>query len=239
MNVDVAFIAEGINPKRLQGKRAILIDIIRATTTIVTAFQNGCLSVIPCLTPEEAFEKARKFLKGECLIGGARNGVKVPGFDLGNSPREYTREVIQGKHLVLSTTNGTRALRALSPAKEVAIGAFLNASAVSRWAAGQGSDLLIACAGLRGSFSLEDAVCAGLVVERLSEAVGKEIKKTDSAKACQILYWHYKGNFLGMLRESEWGRELEGRGLIEDLRYCSRVDIASIVPRMQEGRITL
>lgn len=239
MKLDVAFTTESIDLKQVGGKRAVLIDVIRASTTIVTAFQNGCLSVTPVLTLEEAFEKAKAFHEGECLIGGEREGMRLEGFDLGNSPREYTRERVQGRHLVLSTTNGTKALRAVAQAKEVAIGCFLNASAVCRWAEGEGSDLLIACAGLRGGFSLEDAVCAGRFVEQLLQAVNEKLEKSDAAEACRILYHHFKDDLLGMLRKTEWGSEIERRGLLEYLKVCAQIDITDVVPRMHQGRITL
>ncbi|HSE95214.1 MAG TPA: 2-phosphosulfolactate phosphatase, partial [Methylomirabilota bacterium] len=136
--IDVAFTPEELARTTLAGVTAVMIDTVRASTTIVTALAHGARAVVPVATPEEARAAAAHGVDGPVLLGGERGGAPPPGFALGNSPAEYAGAHIAGRTVVFTTTNGTRALLALTGARAVAVGGYVNAEAVSRWAARQG-----------------------------------------------------------------------------------------------------
>ena len=149
----------------MKGKTGVVIDVIRTTTTITTAFKNGCLRIVPVLTPEEAFAKKAGMKDREILLGGAQDGEKIEGFDLGNSPLEYQEERIRNKTIILRTTNGTKTLKKISDAENVLIASFMNIQSVVSRLMDLNRDVVIVCSGLRELFSLEDTVCAGMIVD--------------------------------------------------------------------------
>ncbi len=147
---------------------AVVIDVLRASTTIIHAFESGAGEVIPCLEVEEARKTAAVFPKGKAVLGGERGGLKIDGFDLGNSPEDYTPETVGGKTIVFTTTNGTRAMQRCTKANRVLIGAFANAEALCRKLAGVEIVHLV-CAGTGGQMTNEDIFLAGLIVQRLQQ----------------------------------------------------------------------
>ena len=160
--------AQDINPESLTNKSAVMFDILRASSTVSTALANGCKQVLPVMEITDAFEVANNLPENTFLLGGERGAVKVSGFHLGNSPLEYTSQVVQGKTVVLTTTNGTKATRlAAAGAGKVLIGSLLNVSAVSKRLLELNQDVVLVCAGTRGKFSLEDTMAAGMVVQQL------------------------------------------------------------------------
>lgn len=221
------------------GKTAVVVDVLRATTTMTMACHNGCASIRPVLTPEEAFQRAEEMVGESVILGGERGGVKVEGFDLGNSPKDYREDRVKNKHIIFTSTNCTESIHKLTGAKKIVLCSFLNVSAVARRLAGEESDVLIACAGLEGRFSLEDTVCAGLLVGQVTRLRGKEFKVCDAAMAAEILFNNYKKDLLEMLRQSEWGRKIVGLGLEQDLNLCAKVDETTVVPEMIGGKIII
>jgi 2-phosphosulfolactate phosphatase len=215
---------------------AVVIDVIRATTTIVTAFQHGCRSVLPVGSPAEA--QLAKSAKPASILAGEKGGKRIAGFDLGNSPREFTREAAAGRDIILSTSNGTKALRAVGPGRRVAIGTLRNRAAVGRWLAAQGEDALIVCSGYEETFSLEDAVCAGGIVDAAAVQDGAPALG-DGALACRILWREHAADLPRLLRESAWGRHILAIGLGPDLELCAQCDVTDVVPVMTEGRIAI
>jgi len=171
-------------------------------------------------------------------LGGERQALPIEGFQLGNSPRDYRPEKVKGKTVIMSTTNGTRALVAARQATIVFIGAFLNLSALCQRLIEGKRDVLIACSGEKELFCLEDTVCGGAVVSSLEEA-GLGLLKSDSALAAQILYKQFQGNIYQMLLTSEWGQYLERIGLGEDVRLCAQIDSFNSVPVSREGKVYL
>ena len=152
----------------LAGVTAVVLDVVRASTTIVTALAGGARAVVPVATPRGRPSARPRLGRGAGpRRGRARRERRPSGFDCGNSPAEYTPERVAGRTVVFTTTNGTRALLALTGARRVSVGGFVNAAAVTRWVAREPGDVLLVCAGERGRFCLEDAVCAGLLVSRL------------------------------------------------------------------------
>src|SRR5687768_18611956 len=163
-------------PADVQGKVVAVIDVLRASTTIAVAMANGARTVVPFETPDEAIIRSRQLQRDEVLLAGERKNVAIEGFDLGNSPTEFTPERVKGRNIFISTTNGTRALTGLQGARDVVVASYVNHSAVTAMlrAAARESDILIVCAGDEGHFSLEDAACAGRYVRKIGRASCRE-----------------------------------------------------------------
>lgn len=246
IQLDVAFIPTELDQKSPEGTLAVVIDVVRASTTIVTALAHGCRAISPVLTVKQAFAMQQSTTETRSpLLGGERGGVRVEGFDLGNSPREYTRDRVQNRSLIFSTSNGTRTLLALDGASAILLSAFVNMSAVCdalvqvcqpRFQ--QETRILIACSGVVNTFSLEDAVCAGMMVSVLDSRF-PEMSKSPSASAAEILYHHYAADLVDMLMTSDGGRRLIPLGLEADLAVCADVDRYHIVPMFKDGTIVI
>jgi len=214
----------------------VVIDVIRASTTITIALHHGCAGIVPVRTLREARVVALTLGDG-VLLAGERAAAKIAGAHLGNSPAEYERERIEGKTVVLTTTNGTRAFRAIDGARDVIACAFLNMSATARWLRRAGLDVLIVCAGRNGHFCLEDAVGGGMLIDRLSRISDRPLELSDGARAARLLYAADQGDLLEMLRGCEWGRGITRKGFGADLEICAQVDLTDVVPVMREGRL--
>ena len=160
-------------------------------------------------------------------------GLKVDGFNLGNSPREYTEAVVSDRQIVLTTTNGTRTLQACCRAADrVLVGSFLNLRAVINQLTDVEEELVLACSGREGGFCTEDTVFAGACVAALG---GTQL--TDAAETAKILYQTHRDDLLGMLRNCYHGQSLAGIGLGEDLEFCAQIDLVDTVPHLVDGRI--
>jgi 2-phosphosulfolactate phosphatase len=238
MNIDLAFSPYELKKKDLQGKAVVVIDALRATSTMIVAFENGCSAFIPVSTEKEARERVASQKDPDLLLGGEREAMPIAGFDLGNSPRDYRPQKVRGKVVVMTTTNGTRALLAARKAAEVFIGAFLNLSALSRRLEEVGREVIIACSGDEDLFSLEDVVCGGAIIDRLEKA-GVPLSKSDSAMAAKVLYEYCESDIYGMLAASKWGQYLENIGMGKDVRICAQIDSSKLVPVYREGKIFL
>jgi 2-phosphosulfolactate phosphatase len=229
-SIDVVFTPDLLPFSDLTGKTVVVADILRATTTITFAVANGATVITPVLAPEDAFRLAAD--QPNTLIGGERGGVKVEGFDLGNSPREYTEAVVSNRQIVLTTTNGTRTLQACRAAERVLVGSFLNLRAtVNRLAQVEG-ELVFACSGREGGFCTEDTAFAGACVAALG---GTQV--TDAAETAKILYQGHCEDLLGMLKNCYHGRHLASIGLGEDLEFCAQMNLVDVVPHLVDGRI--
>ena len=234
--IDVAFTLEELARTPLAGATAVVIDVVRASTTIIAALAHGTPGVVPVATPAEAIARAKAWPGGAALLGGERGGGSPPGFECGNSPAEYTAARIRGRTVVFTTTNGTRALLAVEGAKQVAVGGFVNAGAVVRWVVRQSGDALFVCAGELGRFCLEDATCAGLLVARLL-AQRPDAALSDSARAAAALYASYGTDLDRMLADAAWAQALLGQGRGADLSLCVRLDAYEVVPVARDGTL--
>jgi 2-phosphosulfolactate phosphatase len=238
-SLETLFIPEEIKNVELAGKLVVIIDILRASSTMVTALANGCRGFIPILSPDKAKKKAQEFEKGRILLGGEREGIKIEGFDLGNSPREYKREVVKGKRIIFSTTNGVKTLEMVKGAHRIIIGSFLNLQAVCDYCTNYKGDVLITCAGSKGRISLEDTACAGMMVNSLRDVFPGDHQEVDANLIAQLLYVKFGNNILEILGKSQHGRYLESIGLGEDLKFCSQLDLFHIVPIFKDGIISI
>ncbi|MBI4610585.1 MAG: 2-phosphosulfolactate phosphatase [Candidatus Rokubacteria bacterium] len=237
MRADAALTLADLSAHRLRGRAAVVIDVFRASTTIVTALANGARMLIPVLTPEEARARARAFPPADVLLGGERRGEPIVGFDLGNSPLQYTPERVRDKVVVFTTTNGTQALRAASGAAVAAVCGLVNVEAVAGWALATGRDLTVVCSGETGALSLEDTVAAGLLLDAIADKAGP-LEITDAARACRAVAGHYRRRLDGLLTDSAWARELEQRGYHDDLRACLALSVYAEVPVLEGDVVT-
>ena len=207
------------------GKTVVVIDAFRATSVIVEGLHNGAQEFIPVKTVEEA-----KLLKEESplyLLGGERDGVMIEGFDLDNSPLNYTKEVVGARTIVLTTTNGTRALSGSLGASEIFLGSFLNASAIVRKVA-HAKELVLVCSGSYDEVSLEDSVCAGAIIYSLEAQTS--IEWTDTAYMLRTLYSTVKDDLKGFLAKGEHYKELVAHGFEGDVQFCLQLNKRSVVP---------
>ena len=238
MKVDVALTPEGISVEEGKWKRVVVIDVIRASTTIITALAHGAEGVLPLRTPEEARRKVKEYPQGKTLLCGERESVRIPGFDLGNSPREYNNSVIRDRVLLYTSTNGSQMLVKVGGAEEILVAGFVNLEAVVRRLGLREGDCLIACSGTDGKFSLEDAVCAGMIVVGLRRMLGEDtLELSDEAIAVTVLYEYFADDLLGMAEESTQGKTLIALGMEPDLSYCITVDSYDVVPLLRDGML--
>lgn len=223
---------DDLHSDQLTNRTVVMIDTFRASSSMVTAFANGTLFIIPTETVSEA----RKFSGTEMLTGGERFGKTLEGFDLGNSPADYTPEKVGNKGIVLTTTNGTRALLKSERAAEILVGCFLNATACAEAIRTLHRDVVFLCAGTRGAFSLEDGMATGCILHELLR-LDPSIELSDLAHALRLGYLSCREHLTEILSLSQAGRRLSIRGLRQDILDCLQVDRYSLVPRWKEGRI--
>jgi 2-phosphosulfolactate phosphatase len=232
VRVDVAVTPDRLDPASVPSSTVLVVDVLRASTCIVTALGNGCEAVVPVGDPEEARRRAAA-LPG-ALVAGERRGEPLEGFDLGNSPLEFTTARVGGRTVVMTTSNGTRALLAARAAPAVGVAAFVNLGAAVAWALGHGRDVLVLCAGERGARSLEDHVCAGLIVDRLL-AGEPTARPSPAAEAAQAEARPYGKDVGRLARDSSWARHLASRGRAADVAACLALDTSTLVPVYRPG----
>jgi 2-phosphosulfolactate phosphatase len=218
----------------------LVIDVLRASTTVAVALSHGAKAVIPFESSDEVVARAKQFERADVLLAGERRMHAISGFDLGNSPREYTREKVEGKTVLLTTTNGTVVLAGLQGARDVVVACYVNYSAVSamiRAAARGASDVSIVCAGRDRQFALEDAACAGRFTRGVTRRLAN-VRLNDAAQACSLLDRRYGDRLDRLLEDSEHGRALAEAGYAEDLAVCAAVDSHPVIPIYQDRQIT-
>ncbi len=236
MLIDVLVLPQLGSNRDQVNKRVVVLDILRATSTIVTALNNGAAEVIPVQEYDEALNLVRSIGRNICLLGGERKGYKIEGFDMGNSPLEYTRERVEGKKVILCTTNGTKAIKAFQNAAEVMIGSYLNMNRLVDYLSKDPQDLTIVCSGREGNLCLEDLACAGMITRLVSEELAVDL--TDAAK---VALFTAKQNSRVSLEKfisgTEHGRYLKEIGMGNDLKICTALNSSPILPRFQGGKI--
>jgi 2-phosphosulfolactate phosphatase len=222
-------------PGRLAGGVAVVIDVLRATTTVVHALAAGCSAVVPCAEVDEARALADGLPAGKVLLGGERGGRPLPGFDRGNSPREYTAATCGGTTLVLTTTNGTRALLRAAEAERTLVAGFVNYSAVCEQLRQEARPVHIVCAGTDGEPALEDTLLAGALVDFLSEAGPAGLN--DAARLAWDCFENHGRVLLGALELSRGGTQLRQLGYDDDIRAAAQVDQFALVPELRRDPV--
>src|SRR4030042_6136151 len=237
MHIDIQFPPSLPDRRLLTDRIVVVIDILRATSVIVHAMSQGASEIIPLATVEEAFQMAKVFSRSFVMLGGERESKNIPGFDLGNSPKEYVAERVKGKKLILTTTNGTRAFHEVSSGKKILVGSFFNIGALAQRCLESNRDLFIFPSGDEGNLSLEDTLCGGMLIDLITKKRKKSISLTDASKSAQILYQRFKDNLFEAFHLSHHGKELIERGFEDDLVYCAQIDMTPLVPIFREGVI--
>ena len=231
----VALTPSGLDADALDRQAVLVVDVLRASTTIVTALGNGARAVIPVADKGEAGRLAATLDRESSVLGGERGGQTLPGFPLGNSPREYTADAVSGRTVVLTTTNGTAALVRARAAARLAVGAFVNAAvaeAFLRAAHADGLEPVVVCAGWRGGVALEDALCAGLLVDRLGLGAAN-----DGARIAHGLYLGSRADLPAALGRADHARRLVALGAGADVALCARVDASDVLPVFEDNQL--
>lgn len=234
MKINVVYSNLHYDELHFTGKTCVIIDVLRASTVIVTALTNGAREVIPVNTVDFAMKVSGDAFRSQTILAGERNTKKVEGFALGNSPLEYTQEAIAGKSIILYTTNGSKSVVKAKFSENLFVASFNNLSAVANHLIKLNKDAEIICAGTNGGFNYEDAVCAGYLVDKLKKQ-NKELELSDSANASGVLYKSSSKNILLMLKKTEHGKLLIENGFAEDLKECAKIDISEVVPYYTSG----
>jgi 2-phosphosulfolactate phosphatase len=242
MKIEVYFTIPEVDTSALGEAAVVVVDVVRATTTIVEALASGARAIYPMASTEEAARLAGVLDRAETLLCGERRGVKVEGFDLGNSPREFTPERVEGRRLVMSTTNGTRALAAGEEGARLLAVAFTNLGATAR-AVSEEERLVVVCAGISDRFSLDDALCAGHLVDRIGQIRGVEADEigtafdiNDAAKAALDLARSCEPT-PDLFRSLAGGAALTAIGMGADLDVCAAVDRHDLVAELNDKAI--
>ncbi len=220
-----------------EDRTIVVIDVLRATTSICAALSAGAKAVIPVEEPGEAGEIWTKIGSEYAVLAGERNGVKIENFTLGNSPREFTPEAVGGKYVVLTTTNGTPVFTQAPKAGAIISCALVNVSAVAERVAKSESDLTIICSGRDGNFSIEDTLCGGMLLHLLLAVHKKEMTLNDAASLALLLYRSNKSAIRQTIRQGEHGRYLESLGFEADIELASDIDSIPVLPILRDGRL--
>jgi 2-phosphosulfolactate phosphatase len=237
--VRVSLIPQWATPERLAGNVAVVIDVLRASTTMIHALAAGCVAVRPCAEVDEARCLADGMRAGRVLLAGERDGRPLPGFDLGNSPAEYTPARCRGTTLVLTTSNGTRALLRAAAALgadggqtgRVLVAGFVNFSAVCEQLYRDARPVHMVCAGQDGQVALEDALLAGALVECLSDAA--PVCLNDGARLAWDSFTQHGRVLAGALEVCDGGARLRALGYDDDVRAAAQVDQFNLVPELR------
>lgn len=235
MKIDVILTAADIQPEKIKDKIVVIIDVLRATSVMITALANGAKAVYPYKDIESVLENSKK--SKSFVLGGERKGLKIEGFDFGNSPLEYTREAVEGKDMFMTTSNGTRAIEnSANGSKKLFIAAFLNVESVAEKILKENDDTVIVCSGTDDNFSLDDALCAGEIIRRVKEK-NKNVYLTDISLAMKKLA-ETSISIENTLEGSKHFEYLKTIGFYGDMNHCFTMDMFDIVPEYKNGVIT-
>lgn len=236
MKIDVITYRDKLYDNMLNGHTVIVIDVLRCTSAIIAALDNGAAKIIPAVEPGDATAYANRIGIKDCVLGGERGCMILPGFNVGNSPFEYNRETVGGKTVIISTSNGTAAICGVRNARHIFLGALSNCSAAARKAAGFMDDILIVCSGTNRMISADDLCAAGAIINRL-RSLCSELELTDIALICEHLYNSFKSGTFDLRKTFHCAR-LISLGFERDVDYCLSEDSTDCVPVYANGIIT-
>ncbi|MBS5037764.1 MAG: 2-phosphosulfolactate phosphatase [Fusobacterium sp.] len=234
MKVDIIFTADEVSQEKTKGKICVVIDVLRATSVMITALHNGAEKIFPfkdIKIIQERCENLKNIIK--C---GERNALKIDGFDLGNSPLEFTKEKVFGKDIYMSTTNGTKAVENSLSAEKIIICSFLNIKSVSKKLLEYKKDVVIVCAGTNGKFSLDDTLCAGLIIKEMQKHT--EIQMNDVLLAAVRISESHE-DIKDILKGSTHYERLLSLGFEKDMEHIFSLNKYSIVPEYKNGYISI
>jgi 2-phosphosulfolactate phosphatase len=233
MKAELYFTPAGLTDKDLYGKTVVVIDVLRACTVICTAFAAGCREVIPVNSIGDGSTLLGNLDRDVVLLAGERDGYRVEGFDLGNSPLEFTKDVVSNKTIILASTNGSKAMVLGSSGESMLAASFVNVSAIVNKVASLDEDTAVVCSGKESRFSLEDVVCGGMIISRLGNRI--EVAN-DAAMVAKTLYEAHKDDIASLLRACDHGRYLSSIGFADDIDFAAGIDTISILPQWEKAR---
>lgn len=234
MNIDIIISADDIKREKIVNKSVLVIDILRATSVIITALKNGCREVIPVLTVEEAKNISSQNRK-EYILGGERKALKIDGFDVSNSPLEYKKELVEGKKVIITTSNGTKAIKRCEDADNILIGAFINGSFAAKKLVELNKDIVIVNAGTNGQFSIDDFICSGYIIDCILK-FSDDTELTDISRTALYIYKQNK-DIYGFIKYAKHYNIIKELGLDKDIKYCCQKSIIDVVPHYNNGYI--
>ncbi|MFZ5970821.1 MAG: 2-phosphosulfolactate phosphatase [Bacteroidota bacterium] len=230
--IDVCLSPDLMHLYDVSNRTVVVVDILRATSCMVTAFAHGVDHIIPFAD----LEQCRAMKSHGYLTSGERNGEKVSGFDKGNSPFEYMGNQVRGQKIAFTTTNGTQAIEKSKGAREIVIGSFLNLNTVAKHLLLNENNILIVCAAWKGRVNLEDTLFAGALVEKLKDYLGPDC---DAPLAAQHLYNLAKDDMVKFLSNSSHVKRLGKLRVVEDIQFCLTPDQFQVLPRMKGDRLVI
>lgn len=237
MKIDLFLSRREIQPDVIKERLAVIIDVLRASTSIITALANGCEGIIPTSEIEEAKRIAKKFSPHSVLLAGERNEMPIPGFDLSNSPLEYTANRVAGKKIIFTSNNGSKLFDYISFAQKTVVAGFVNVTMLSDFIVQNRSDIVILCAGKNEQFGMEDAVCGGMIIDKIANATTSSLILNDGAMAAQTLYQCHARNITAMLYQTSHGKRLIELGHHEDITTCGQIDSVEIIPILSQNKL--
>ncbi|MDX9856589.1 MAG: 2-phosphosulfolactate phosphatase [candidate division Zixibacteria bacterium] len=237
MHVRLFLTSAPMDKAEMEEKTVVVIDVLRATTSICAALQAGAKGVIPTAGPGEAGDMRAKLGGDAVVLAGERNGVKIENFQLGNSPTEFTPESVGGKYVVMTTTNGTLALSRANKGWKVVTAGLVNVSKVAEAIAADDRDLLLVCSGREGHFSIEDTICGGMLIHRLASLRKGELELNDAASLALLLYRTNQSSIRQAIAQGEHARFLASIGFEHDVVVATEVDSMPVLPVLKDGRL--
>jgi len=237
--IDVFSSSISFNEQDVRNNTVVVIDVLRACSTMQTALENGATGIIPLAENDDAGRYTRYLDPGSVLLCGEKDGKKVEGYQLGNSPLEFTREAVSEKTILFKTSNGTRAITRSSNAANILVGSFLNLTAVVDMLKSESDgNILLICSGWNSRLSIEDMLCAGAITYRLYDGKLPD-NSADGVKVAFGLYEKFGAEIPALLKKCNHANRLRELGYEEDIAYCSQVDLFASVPSMREGVLSI
>lgn len=235
--LDVFSSAHSFQEEDVRGKTVVMIDVLRASSTMVTTLQNGARGVIAVENMDDASKISHNLDAKSFLLSGEKDGITIEGYDLGNSPLEHTEQVVKGKTIILNTTNGTKAIKRSGLADRIIIGSFLNLQATVDYLNELNEEVILVCAGWRGRLSLEDLLCAGNIIYELCSGQLPDDAR-DGAKVALGLYEKFGDDIEKNIKSSNYAVRLKNIVGEDDLSYCCQHSLTQVLPALNEGIIT-
>lgn len=230
LKIDLFLSQSEIQRSQISDQLVVIIDVLRASTSMITALANGCKAIISVSEIDKAKKLAKNFLPGSILLCGERNEVLIPGFDLSNSPLEYTADKVKDRTIIFTSSNGSKLFDYVQYGQKIIVAGFVNVTVIAKFIVESKLDVAILCAGKNGQFGLEDAVCGGMIINKIAELKDKSSALNDGAIAAQTMYQFYGKNIIGMLYQASHGKRLIDIGQEQDLLECGKIDAIEVIP---------
>ncbi len=237
MNLQLYLTPAPLGRVNFENKTAVVIDVLRSSTSICAMLMAGARGIIPTSGPGEAGEMWSKLGPEAAVLAGERGGIKIENFQYGNSPAEFTSETVGGKYVIICTTNGTAVFARAQKAFLVIAAGMVNISRVAEAVARAGNDVIVVCSGKDGGFSTEDTLCGGLLISLLDKRHACRLVLNDAASLALLLHDTARPSFQQAIALGEHGRFLSSIGFEGDVEISSRVDSMPVLPVLKDGRL--